>query len=203
MKKLFVSMLICLSFLMLAGCSSKTSISPDEVATNYLNGLVEQNFDIFDQHSVVEYEKIQKPIIEEAMRKNSMTEVEVYEKALSGEDVEKMPTNYEEYKKVYTEVVRKKLEKEYGENYSVKTTVVSSTDIAEEDKDELLKEASDYYDRYNVVISDIIDFSKIAEIKKMQCKAYLSGTKETTEDFSIYVVKINDEWKVLNLGTGA
>ena len=49
----------------------------------------------------------------------------------------------------------------------------------------------------------IQDIEKIAEIKKMQCKAYLSGTKETTEDFSIYVVKINDEWKVLNLGTGA
>ena len=31
----------------------------------------------------------------------------------------------------------------------------------EEDKDELLKEASDYYDRYNVVISDIPERRKM------------------------------------------
>ncbi len=203
MKKLFIGMLIFISFLMIAGCSEKKTASPDEVAAGYLNGVVEQDFDIMDRYSVVKYEKIQKPVIEEAMRKNSMTEAEVYESILKYDNVEKMPETYDEYKKTYTEVFRKKLEEEYGKNYSVKSTIVSSEDINEEDKGKLLKEASDYYDRYNVVISDIVDFSKITEIKKMQCKAYISGTKETTEDFSIYVVKVGGEWKVLNLGAGA
>ena len=95
------------------------------------------------------------------------------------------------------------LEKEYGENYSVKTTIISSTTLNESDKAELLKEASDYYDTRNIVISDIVDFSKIKEVQKMQCKVYLSGAKETTEDFSIYVVKVNHQWKVLNIGIGS
>ena len=191
MKKLFAGMLICLSFLMLSGCFAKTN-SPEEVAAKYLSGMVENNYDIMDKYSVVKMEKIVKPIVEEIMRDNSMTEAEVYEMILDGEEVKKMPKNFEEYKKVNREVVRKKLEEEYGKNYSLKVSIISSTDIIGEDKADWLEETSDYCDRYyNIAISDVVDLSKIKEIKKIQCKAYFSGTKETTEDFSIYVVKIN------------
>lgn len=200
MKKIFISGLICFLLLSLIGCSSSTK-TPEEVAKNYVKGLAEQNLDEMDKYSIVEYDKILKAMIEEIMLNNSIPEEDIYKIALGNEEVDKIPTNYEEYKKVYVEVFKKKLEKEYGENYSVNTTIISSTDIAEDDKSELLKEASDYYDKYNIVISDIINFSEIEEIKEMQCKAYIKGTKETSEDFSIYVVKIKTEWKVLNIGT--
>ncbi len=203
MMKKFIGIFVSLLIIIVAGCSVKTDHSPEKVATEYLNGLTEQNFDIMDQYSIVEYEKIFKPMIEELMREQSLTEAEIYAKALEGEDVEKMPTNFEEYKKIYIEIFKKKLEQEYGENYSVNATIISSTDIEDDDKGRMLEEASDYYDRYNIVISDIVNFSEIKEIKKIKCKVYITGTKETTEDFSVYVVKIHNAWKVLNIGTGA
>lgn len=183
-------------------CSLKTDNSPETVAIEYLNGVTEQNFDIMDKYSIVEYEKIQKPMIEEIMQKQSLTEAEIYARILNGEEVEKVPTTFEEYKKVYVDIFKKKLAEEYGENYSVNATIISSIDIENEDKAEMLEEASNYYDRYNIVISDIVNFSEIKEIKKMKCKVYITGTKETMEDFSVYVVKVNNEWKVLNIGTG-
>lgn len=201
MKKLLIG-LMCLLMAMVVGCSTETDNSPEKIATEYLNGVTEQNFDVMDKYSIVEYEKILKPMIEEFARKQSLTEAEVYERILDGEDVEKMPTTLEEYKKIYIEIFKKKLEKEYGENYSVNATIISSTDIENDDKAEMLEEASNYYDRYNIVISDIVDFSEIREIKKIKCKVYVQGTKETTEDFSVYVVKIHNQWKVLNIGMG-
>ena len=125
--------------------------------------------------------------------------------ALEGEDVETIPTNYEEYKEIFITLFKEKLKKEYGENYSIEASVISFDDMNPDDKNELLEEASDYYDRYGIIISDIINFGAIEESKKIQCKAYIKGEgeKQTTEDFSVYVVNINDEWKVLNLGVGA
>lgn len=203
MKKLFIGILACLLLATVVGCSAKTDNSPEKVATEYLNGVAEQNFDVMDKYSIVEYEKILKPMIEEIARQQSLTEAEAYAKILDGEEVEKMPTSFEEYKKIYIEIFKKKLEKEYGEDYSVKATIISSTDIDDDDKAEMLEEASNYYDKYNIVISDIVNFSEIKEVKKIKCKVYIQGTKETTEDFSVYVVKTNNQWKVLNIGTGA
>lgn len=203
MKKLFIGILACLLLATVVGCSAKTDNSPEKVATEYLNGVAEQNFDVMDKYSIVEYEKILKPMIEEIARQQSLTEAEAYAKTLDGEEVEKMPTSFEEYKKIYIEIFKKKLEKEYGEDYSVKATIISSTDIDDDDKAEMLEEASNYYDKYNIVISDIVNFSEIQEVKKIKCKVYIQGTKETTEDFSVYVVKTNNQWKVLNIGTGA
>lgn len=191
-------------FFSLIGCSTNknNTNSANEVAINYLNALTEQDVDTMDKYSVVEYESIHKPIIEEAMRKHSKSEQEIYKMILDDEDVSKMPTTYQEYKKTYIEVFRKNLKKEYGEDYSVNTTIISCDDVGT-DKTDILKEASNYYDKYGIVISNIIDFSAINEIQKMECKVYITGNKETTEGFSIYVIKINNKWKVLNAGIGA
>lgn len=99
MKKIIIVMLICFSPYLLIGCFAPQANKPDEVATNFLKGLAEQNFDIIDKYSVVESKKIQKPLIDEIIRKNSITEAEFYGKILAGEEIKKMPTNYEEYKK--------------------------------------------------------------------------------------------------------
>jgi len=202
MKKIFLRLICYLLIFTVSGCSSKIENLPDKVAENYLNGLAEKDFDTMDQYSIVEYDKIHKAIIEGAMEKYSKTESEIYEAMLIGKDVENKPSNYEDYKKIIVDSSKKDLEEEYGENYSINTTVISSTDIVEEDKAKMLKEASDYYDKLNIVISNIVNFSEIKEVKKMQCKVYISGTEETTEEFSIYVVKTGNEWKVLNIGIG-
>ena len=204
MKKRCINRLICLLLLSLIGCSSSAS-TPEEVAVNYVKGLAQQNFDEMDKYSAVEYETIHRAMIEQIMQQSSKSETEIYEMALEGEDVETIPTNYEEYKEIFITLFKEKLKKEYGENYSIEASVISFDDMNPDDKNELLEEASDYYDRYGIIISDIINFGAIEESKKIQCKAYIKGEgeKQTTEDFSVYVVNINDEWKVLNLGVGA
>lgn len=203
MKKFCAGILVGLLLVTAAGCSVKTSNSPEEVAIAYMHGLMEANLDIMDKYAIVEQEKITKAKVYELMRRNSMTEAEVYEDLLLKYgivDEEEMPETYEEYMKISMKLWKKYWEETWGENYSVNNGVIlSSTDMENEDKEKILEDLSDdYFEPFDIAMSDIVDVSEIEEMKEIKGKLYITGTEETTSTFTTYVVKVNKQWKALN-----
>lgn len=204
MKKhigLIVTALLLISVLAFTGCKTASSATPEDVACGYLSGLANQDYNKMDKYSLIKQEQLFRPIIEEQMKRYSKTEAEIYAMLLEDEDIDKMPVNFSQYVSTYKELMTEKFKEQYGEDYSINATVISITDMSEEDKSALLLEASDYFDELNVKISDIVGFSKIESVKTCKCKLYIKGSKdEQVSTVSIYVAKTGGAWKVLNIG---
>lgn len=202
MKKLIVLCCIILNLMIcISGCSQT---KPEDIASNYISGATELDFDKIEKNSIVPYKTIFMAQINSYMESNQKTEEEIWQIFAENYEFDEVPKNFEEYKEMFTVYAKEEIKSQYGEDFSAKVSVITSEEKNENEINSILNEASDYYDDYDIIISDIISFADIKECKEVTCKIYLSGEnveeENSIEECSVYVVKIKNKWKVLNLG---
>ena len=201
MKK--ISLLLCLAFIIcsISGCGKNTS--PDDIAYTYLNAAANFDYDGMDSVSVISYQDLYESIIKSLAEKQDKTEAEIFEQVSKLYEFENKVSNVSEYIAEFQKYQKNKFKNSYGEDASIDVSIINISDLSEDDKSKMLSEASDYYDSQGVIISDIINFAKINQCKKVKSKVYYrssNGKKDETENLTIYLIEINKKWKVLNLG---
>lgn len=203
MKKI-CALLICAIIVLCIFSSCSNPQSPEEVANIYLSAMPLFDYDKMDTVSIIPYKLFFQSVVDSVKESLDISEEEAYKHISESVGLENEIHSYEEYKKEFGMLMNQELVDEYGENYSMDVSIISITDLTDEDKSELLKEASDYYDKNHIRISDIVDFSKIEQCKQVDAKVYYNGKKVDeikTDNISIYLAKVNGEWKVLNIGS--
>ncbi len=201
MKKIVLICFLAIIFCSLYGCEAGNS--PEDIANTYLNALANFNYDTMDSVSIISYKDLYEPIIKSLAEKSDMTEEEVFERLSNMYEFENKASNISEYIVEFQKYAKKDLTDYYGENASIDVSIISISDLSDDDKSEMLLEASDYYDSQGIVISDLVNFSKINQCKKVDAKVYYKSSdseKNKTDSFTIYLVEIDKKWKVLNIG---
>lgn len=199
-----LALVFCLSIFS-AGCFFVGN-KPEDVAVNYLEAAANYDINKMDENSIVPSKIIFMAGVENAKKSQNMTEEEIWETYAKWFSLDKVPKNFEEYIQATVEYSKKELADKYGDNYSCNVSIIGLEEMDEGDINDMLHEASDHYDDQGIIISDIVDFSKIKQCKKITCKVYYSGEKvdqnsdDAVTEQSVFVVNIDGRWKVLNLG---
>ena len=200
MKK---ALLICLVIFTVFLTACVVQETPEYVAETYLNALANVDYNTMGSVSIISFEELYQPIISSAMAQGDMTEAEAFEKLSGFLGLENEVDNMADFLSEYSKYGRKNFEESYGEGYSIEVSIINISDLSDEDKSDMLSEASDYYDSMGVVISDIVGFSEIDECKKAEAKIYYNDSNGKTlekQDVAIYLARVNNTWKVLNIG---
>ena len=162
--------------------------SAEEAAAEYLNALYSRDFDKMNKYNVIDYTDYIKKSITSESKKGYYAIYDSYKDFLKSED-ERLK-EYSDYKK--------------NDIPNIRVATVGSEDIVEEDKEDLLEEleedVSNLINGYknideNVNEKNIIDISKIREIKKLKCIIRI-GNENEKHDGHIYCLKINNKWRV-------
>lgn len=183
--------------------------TPYSAAFIYVNGLAEVGFDILDRYTLFSSDRLLKPMIENTMEKNSISEQDAYKLFLADlpySQEMKAPSNFKEFIHNITECKEKEIEAKYGKKQSMSMEI---GDIEDADKEEAYKEVFDFYnnysDEFSVDISDVIDISEIEDMKKTYGTVIYyetEGRPNVIDKVSrpIYIVKIDGGWTVFNKG---
>lgn len=202
MKKaiyVFITTLLLVSVLVFTGCKTDSSATPEDVACEYLYGSATMDFYKMDEYALIMCKQLIMSKIEERMEYFSITEAEAYAMYFEDEDLEEMsieniPRTYSQFASTYKELMAKWLKEAYGENFSINVTVTSTKEMTEKDKDKVSEEALDE-------MGIIVDLSKSKGVK-CTCEVYIKGSKgELTLYRTVYVVKADGAWKVLDFNT--
>ena len=166
--------------------------NPERIVIKYIDATYKGDFRTISKYSAIDVDFFAKAI----STIEGLTENEYMDELYNAYGAR----NKQEFYKKKAEEKIQYLEKQYGRNPRFSFDVIDSSLIQGSDRVYILEDIEDLFSWYDLYISDYIQLDQFGEMLELDIEMTISGQYDKETDyFSIVMVKIDGNWRVLDM----
>lgn len=173
---------------------------PEKIAETFFISSVNLDMQTLKDNSAFDLNKLIDDWTKNLMDKhNYASEEELFSKYSNSEGIKL--NNIDDLINIYKIKYINNLKKSFGDNYKINFHTVECKDLSDEEIEQIKQSSIETLLKISKSSNSnkYIDFNNITDYKKVVFDATISGTKSQTNRSKMYLVKIDNNWKSLDL----